>query len=196
MLAGHDLEVAAMSSSTRPASGAMVNHLVLNVRDIEASHRFYTEVLGFERCAELDPRRNTTMWFYRGKQSRHHDLALVQVANPEAFDPPRRWSMAPKQLGINHMAISYPDREAFLAQLEQLRASGVEFLVRGNHGMTHSVYVQDPDGNGIEVLYELPNEVWEHDVNGAMNYFELLPTEGPESMVDSTDYARDFTPAR
>ncbi len=41
-----------------------------------------------------------------------------------------------------------------------LKANGVEFIVRGNHGMTHSAYIADPDGYGIEVLYELPEEVW------------------------------------
>ena len=75
-----------------------------------------------------------------------------------------------------------------LAQLEHLRASGVEFLVRGNHGMTHSVYVADPDGNGIEVLYDLPAEVWEGDVDAALSYFENLPRDGEEALEDSTDY--------
>ena len=32
--------------------------------------------------------------------------------------------------------------------------------------MTHSVYIADPNGHGIEVLYELPREVWEHDIEG------------------------------
>jgi catechol 2,3-dioxygenase len=60
--------------------------------------------------------------------------------------------------------------------------------------MTHSAYISDPDGHGIEVLYELPAEVWEGDINAALNFFELVPTEGPESLADSTDYQR-FEPA-
>jgi len=38
------------------------------------------------------------------------------------------------------------------------------------------------------VLYELPREVWEHDIEGAQNYVEHLPTEGEASLVDRTDY--------
>jgi catechol 2,3-dioxygenase len=53
--------------------------------------------------------------------------------------------------------------------------------------MTHSVYIEDPDGHGIEVLYELPREVWEGDIDGAQNYAESLPLEGPEALVDRTD---------
>ena len=58
--------------------------------------------------------------------------------------------------------------------------------------MTHSCYVVDPDGNGIEILYELPPEVWEQDINGALNYFRPTPTEGAEALVDNTDF-RVFT---
>jgi catechol 2,3-dioxygenase len=54
--------------------------------------------------------------------------------------------------------------------------------------MTHSAYIADPDGNGIEVLYELPADVWEGDLRRALAQFETLPTEGPESVQDSTDY--------
>ena len=173
-----------MATSTKASVGASVNHLVLNVRDIEASHRFYTEILGFEQCGELS--HSMTMRFYRGDESRHHDLALVQIMDAATAPEPHRWSMAPRQVGVNHIAIAYPDRESFLAQLRHLKANDVQFIVRGNHGMTHSAYIADPDGYGIEVLYELPAEVWNGDVDAALNYFEVLPPD--QELEDSTDY--------
>jgi len=179
---------------TRPGRSLGVNHLVLNVRDIEVSHRFWTEVMGWEHHGTLDPKRRI-MRFYRATPTSHHDLALVQVDDPAEQPEVQRWSMAGRRAGINHIAITYPTREDFLAQLEHLRAHEVEFLVRGDHGMTHSVYIADPDGNGIEVLYELPPEVWEGDVNGALNYFNPLPLDGDESLQDSTDYKRFDTSA-
>jgi catechol 2,3-dioxygenase len=172
--------------STTPSRGPSVNHLVLNVRDMEASHRFYTELLGFEQCAELT--HTMTMRFYRGNPSHHHDLALVEVADSSESGDPDRWSMEPQRVGVNHFAIAYPDRESWLAQLHHLKANGVEFIVRGNHGMTHSAYIADPDGYGVEVLYNLPSEVWQDDVDAALNYFEYLPPE--EELDDSTDYQR------
>ena len=60
--------------------------------------------------------------------------------------------------------------------------------MRGNHGMTHSAYIADPDGYGIEVLYDLPEEVWSGDVDAALNYFEYLPPE--KELEDTTDYQR------
>jgi len=170
-----------------PALG--VNHLVLNVRDIEVSHRFYTEGLGFKQIGELGPQAPMTMRFYQCRPGSHHDLALVQMADPEAAGPAQAWRLAGARStnAINHFAVAYR-QEDFVRQLEYMRAKGVEFAVRGEHGMTHSCYVVDPDGNGIEILYELPNEIWEQDVNGALNYFRPTPTEGAEALADNTDY--------
>ena len=96
--------------STQPATkasvGANVSHLVLNVRDIEASHRFYTEVLGFEQCGEMT--HTMTMRFYRGDPRHHHDLALVPDRRPASAPEPQPWSMAPTQIGMNHVAIGLP----------------------------------------------------------------------------------------
>jgi catechol-2,3-dioxygenase len=173
------------AAMTTPSRGARINHLVLNVRDIEASHRFYTEVLGFEQCGDLT--HTMTMRFYRGDASRHHDLALAQVADPAALPDPRPWSMEAREAGLNHLAIGYPDRQSWLDQLSHMAACGVEVIVRGNHGMTHSAYIADPDGHGLEIVYDVPAEMWEADVDAALNYFELL---GPDELDDRTDYQR------
>jgi catechol 2,3-dioxygenase len=172
-----------------------INHLVLNVRDIEVSHRFWTEILGFKCVAQLKSmpgRPRPKMRFYSGVDAQggvtHHDLALAEVPAEKAGKGPEgEWSLMPGGVGINHVAIAWPDRESWLKQLAWLRAQGVKFHRRVNHGMTHSVYISDPDGHGIEVLYELPREVWEGDIDGAQNYAEQLPTEGEASMIDSTD---------
>ncbi len=173
---------------TRPVTPAGVSHLVLNVRDLEASHRFYTEVLGFEQCGELGEAMGLTMRFYRSSPNHHHDIALNQLSRPEAEPPVERWNMVKAHGAVNHIAVAYPGREAWLAQVRHLQASGVEILVRGDHGMTHSAYVADPDGNGIEVLYDLPDEVWEGDVNAALNHFKPVSRHGDAALEDDTDY--------
>ena len=177
--------------ATRP-SRPSVNHLVLQVRDIEASHRFYTEVLGFEQCGTLKTSGapDTVMRFYRGHPDRHHDLALIQIPDPDAAPPVPAWDMFTNNPGLAHLALAYDTREEWMAQLEHMQAVGQEIAIRGNHGMTHSAYVVDPDGHGIEVLYELPADVWEGDVDGALSHFEPLPTSGPEALVDDTNYVR------
>src|SRR5499433_105589 len=74
--------------------------------------------------------------------------------------------------GLNHLVLNVRD---------------IKFDRRVNHGMTHSLYIHDPNGYGIELLYELPREVWEGDIDAALNYAEQLPTEGVEALADRTE---------
>ena len=172
-----------------------VNHLVLNVRDIEESHRFWCDMLGFKQVGELHPRADgipsMTMRFYSGvvDDVNHHDIALVE--RPGLPAPPAEWSMFDGACAINHIAITYPDRESWLEQVQFLKDSGVNMNLRVNHGMTHSVYINDPNGYGVEVLYDLPVEVWQGDIDGALNYAQVLPPD--QLLVDTTDYETDFS---
>jgi len=169
-----------------------INHLVLNVRDIEESHEFWTEILGFTQVGEIhatekrpDPPK---MRFYSGDHDgkhNHHDIALVE--NRELPPPPEEWKMFGMPCAINHIAITLPDREAWLQQLAYLQAKGVKFDRRVDHGMTHSLYIHDPNGYGIELLYELPREVWEGDIDAALNFVRPLPTEGAEALADEAE---------
>ncbi len=104
--------------------------------------------------------------------------------------------MTPSGINVNHIAICYPDREAWLRQIEFLKGSGVPFHLRIDHGMTHSVYISDPNGHGVEILYELPREIWEHDIEGAQNYSERIPPDSAAALTDSTDYPRFSEGAR
>ena len=174
-----------------PVAPVGLNHLVLNVRDIEESHRFWTEMLGFVQVGEVRARPDRPnppkMRFYSGDHGggtrNHHDIALVE--NKSLPEPPKDWSMFGMPCAINHIAIALPSREAWLKQLAYLQDKGVKFERRVDHGMTHSLYIHDPNGYGVELLYELPREVWEGDIDGALNYSRSLPTEGAAALEDT-----------
>jgi catechol-2,3-dioxygenase len=171
---------------------AGVNHIVLNVRNMEESHRFWTEIVGLRLVGEFKQRPNRPptprMQFYSGTRpdgAHHHDLALVE--NPRLPPPPPEWKMWDMPMAINHIAITYPSREAWLQHLGFLRDKGIKFDRRIDHGMTHSVYLHDPNGYGVELVYDLPREVWEGDIEGALNFAQALPHEGAEALIDQTE---------
>jgi len=154
---------------TAPQTPSGLNHVVLNVRDLDEAHRFWTECLGFTQVGTLrqtgaDGRPRPRMRFYsgeRGGKLRHHDIALVErralpaePAQPQAF---------------NHVAIDYPTQEAWQKQIDFLLSSGVELHGRVDRGVTRSIYVTDPDGNEIELVHELPRAQWEQDIDAALN---------------------------
>lgn len=178
-----------VSGPVRPVG---LNHLVLNVRDMEASHRFWTEIVGLHQVGQLkaSPTRPNppNMRFYscdHNGRLNHHDIALVE--NPALPEPPKDWGMFGMPVAVNHIAITLPNRDAWLRQLEYLQSRGVKFNRRVEHGMTHSLYINDPNGYGVELLYELPRDVWEGDIDAALNYAVNLPTEGSAALEDTAE---------
>jgi catechol 2,3-dioxygenase len=114
-----------------------IGHLVLNVKDVDVSEKFYTEVLGFE----VSLRRPFGTFLTCGKI--HHELALFQA--PEDAQP-----VAEGRLGLNHFAVQLEDADALKEAYQYLKAHDVTIHRLVDHGMTKSVYFFDPDGNRIE----------------------------------------------
>jgi catechol 2,3-dioxygenase len=178
-----------------------LGHLVLNVRDLEESRQFWTEIVGFKQVGELKktPERSNPakMRFHSGDHAghiNHHEVALIE--NSALPPPPAEWSMNGMPMAIAHIAISFPDRHAWLRRLEHVQARGVKFSRRVEHGMTHSLYINDPNGYGVELLYELPREVWEGDIGAALNFAFAVPTEGAEVLSDRLEDVPVFRAAQ
>lgn len=172
-----------MPAPSRPSG---LNHVVINVRDLDETHRFWTEMLGFQQVGEFtnDPSGlDRKMRFYSGDHGggalTHHDIAFCEVPSLPAPAGDGTLTSA-----IGHIAIGFPDREAWLRQLAHLQAANVRFERRVEHGMSHNAYIRDPNGYSVELLYELPREMWENDINAAVNHYVALPTEGPEALQD------------
>jgi catechol-2,3-dioxygenase len=135
-----------MTDTARPRVRKL-GHLVLKVRDLEASTRFYTEVLGLS----ISDRIGDRMVFMRAGTD-HHDLALAQLppgsldAQPEA---------SPGLEHFSYLVDSYADMEAMVGLL---RERGVP-IVRGpgKHGPGANCFLvfKDPDGNNVEVYCEM-----------------------------------------
>ena len=118
-----------------------IGHLVINVKDVDASTKFYTDVLGFEVALER-PGFGTFLTCGRI----HHDLALFQAKEGAQ-------EVVEGGLGLNHMAIQvedYAELSDYYSKLQQYFE--LDALRTVDHSMTKSIYINDPDGNGIELF--------------------------------------------
>lgn len=130
-----------------------LGHIVLRVRDIERSKRFYTEILGLTLTGELPGRM---AFFAAGEDS--HDLAVMAIG-PEAPPPD------PRRVGMYHFAYQVASREELSDWRRHLEANGVPILGSADHGVSLGLYLADPDGNEIELTYEVPKDQWPEGAN-------------------------------
>ncbi|SVE51223.1 uncharacterized protein METZ01_LOCUS504077, partial [marine metagenome] len=114
-----------------------IGHVVLNVRDVEASTKFYTDIIGFQIALQKEDATFLTCGTI------HHDLALFKAKQSFRLDD---------GVGLNHMALQVEDFDMLTKYWEKLFQHEIEIDRTTDHGMTSSIYFEDPDGNGIELF--------------------------------------------
>jgi catechol 2,3-dioxygenase len=67
---------------------------------------------------------------------------------------------APGQVGLNHMAWRVESLDDLKEFYHRLKSMQVPITRVADHGISLGIYFRDPDGNGIEVYYELPRSKW------------------------------------
>ncbi len=126
-----------------------LTHLVIRVRSAQGSKKFYTEVMGLNISAEFPG-----MIFYStDAQETTHDLATQEIG-PDAPGP------QPNRVGMYHMAWQVESIEELESFHRKLKEHNVTIVGYGEHGVAFGIYFLDPDGNEIEVTYELPKDQW------------------------------------
>ena len=131
-----------------------LGHLVLYVRDLERSRRFYRDVLGWDEVRGEVPLRVPAAAFSSGRT--HHELLLIEVGPTAAATPhgPR--------LGLYHFGLKVGDSDDELREVvRHLTEHGVQIQGASDHTVTHSLYIADPDGNEIELYVDaIATEEW------------------------------------
>jgi catechol-2,3-dioxygenase len=130
-----------------------LGHIVLYVRDLEQSRRFYGEVLGWREVARFGQQGAV---FSSGRT--HHELLLLEVGPNATPIPP-----APR-VGMYHFGLKIGETDEELrAALDELVAARATIIGSADHTVTHSLYIEDPDGNEIELYIDVQPERWRED---------------------------------
>ena len=144
---------------TLPAQ-TRIGHVHLKVSDLNRSLAFYRDLLGF----------SLTMMY--GSQAAfisaggyHHHIGLNTWHSKDA--PPA----SAEGVGLYHTAILYPSRKDLALIYVRLRDARYPFTGASDHGVSEALYLDDPDGNGVELYWDRPEHLWPRKEDGSLNMF-------------------------
>jgi catechol 2,3-dioxygenase len=139
---------------TIPAA-TRIGHSHLKVSDLKKALAFYHEILGFE----------ITQWYgesavFLSAGGYHHHIGLNTWYSKNAKAAPAN------TCGLFHTAILYPTRKDLAVALRRLLDANYPLTGAADHGVSEALYMNDPDGNGVELYWDKPQTVWPRDNAG------------------------------
>ena len=141
-------------------SGVDIGHVHLKVADIDRALDFYVGVLGFDVMARMGDQAA-----FISAGGYHHHIGLNTWESRGGSPPPHGTT------GLYHVAIRYPSRAALAGALRRLVQAGVPLSGASDHGVSEALYLNDPDGNGIELYRDRPKDEWPRNENGDFTMF-------------------------
>ena len=132
----------------------------LKVADLKRALAFYCSVLGFA----LTQRYGSEAAFISAG-GYHHHIGLNTWESLGGSPP------SPGTTGLYHLAILYPTRAALADGLHRLQQAGIPLDGASDHGVSEALYLRDPDGNGVELYWDRPQEKWPRTTDGNLAMF-------------------------
>lgn len=136
---------------TIPA-GTRIGHVHLKVSDLDKALDFYVDLLGFEIT-----QRYGSQAVFISAGGYHHHIGLNTWYSKDAPPAPE------KSCGLFHTAILYPTRRDLAVVLQRLIDLKYPLTGASDHGVSEAIYLNDPDGNGVELYWDKPKEQWPFD---------------------------------
>jgi catechol 2,3-dioxygenase len=137
-----------------------IGHVHLKVANLERALKFYHEVLGFEVTQSMGRQAA-----FLSAGDYHHHIGLNIWESAGGSPPP------PGTTGLYHLAIVYPTRALLADALRRVLAAGIELDGASDHGVSEALYLRDPDGNGVELYWDRPKELWPRTPDGGLAMF-------------------------
>jgi catechol 2,3-dioxygenase len=147
-------------------AGARIGHVHLRTADIDRVKAFYVGVLGFD---VVDEARDVPGWgttgdiLFLSAGGYHHHLGFNTWRS--AGGGPQPDGVA----GLHHVAIAYPTRRGLADAVRRLRAVDWEIRQATDHGTHEAIYLPDPDGNDLELMWDRPFDAWPRDAAGHLS---------------------------
>jgi catechol 2,3-dioxygenase len=154
-----------------------VGHVHLKVSDLDSSVAFYRDAIGLTETQRMGDREA-----FLSFGGYHHHIGLNTWESAGGTSPPRG------STGLFHLALVFPTRRDLSLALRRLIDHGIRLSGASDHGVSEALYLDDPDGNGVELYWDRPRDAWPRDDDGnlvmtvdPLNLPELLAlTEGDE----------------
>lgn len=132
-----------------------IGHVHLKVSNISNSLKLYQDILGFEVQSRI---ADQAVFLSAGGY--HHHIALNTWDSKDGSPAPQGHT------GLYHVAILFPSRKALAETVKRIVDAKYPITGSSDHGVSEAVYLDDPDGNGIELYCDRPQEQWEKDEAG------------------------------
>ncbi len=139
---------------------AKVGHIHLKVSDLDRAIAFYRDVLGFDLQQQLGSEAA-----FLSAGGYHHHVGLNTWQSRGGSPPP------PGATGLFHVAFLYPTRASLAGAVRAVLDAGVELTGASDHGVSEAIYLNDPDGNGIELYWDRAEEEWPRDAGGELEIY-------------------------
>lgn len=134
-----------------------VGHVHLKVADLDRAIAFYSGILGFDVT-----QRYGAQAAFLSAGGYHHHIGLNTWDSLGGTPPP------PGHTGLYHSAFLFPDRKSLAQVLKRLVEAGYPLTGATDHGVSEALYLDDPDGNGVELYRDRPETDWPRDADGSL----------------------------
>ncbi|MFY0608313.1 MAG: VOC family protein [Cyclobacteriaceae bacterium] len=149
-----------MSKAYKVPAGTRIGHVHLKVSDLDRALAFYHDLLGFEIMQRMGDQAA-----FISAGGYHHHIGLNTWSSKG--QPP-----APKnQPGLFHTAILFPTRRDLAQIALRLLEEAYPLTGAADHGVSEAIYLDDPDGNGVELYWDRPQEDWPKNADGKLDMF-------------------------
>lgn len=149
------------NANSRPiAPQTRIGHVHLKVSDLDRALQFYRDVLGFEVT-----QRYGRQAAFLSAGGYHHHIGLNTWESEGGSAPPQGTT------GLYHLAILYPSRAELADALRRVSKAGIALEGASDHGVSEALYLSDPDGNGVELYWDRPQDQWPRTSQGEIDMF-------------------------